>query len=425
MTTGVTITPEIAFSSAAGDVGYLILDDPTRGKLNTARLAAADYFAPLTDWFRGGTVSRGTSRFDGVYGRAEAGTMKIDLANEDRRFDPTNLDGPYVAAGETQVKAGRAARLRVTHLATGVTYDLFRGFVEEPVLQYAGGTATTTFVCVDGTTVVADYNGVAGAAVGGGEDTGARINRVLDNIGWPAEERTIAAGQTTVQSTELSANAWAEICLVADTEIGEVFFDVDGKITFRNRHAILSDPRSATSQATFGDDTGELPFAADGIIVSADLTQTKNLIRVSRVGGTQQTASDADSRAEFRTRTWGRSDLLHQTDAAVADYADYVLYLLKDYEVRVTSIAVNPLADPDNLWPQVLGRKLGDRVTVRFTPPGGGDRISRDVFIRGISHDIGTATWTTTFVFQDATKFAFLVLDHPTLGRLDHNALAY
>jgi len=423
MTTGVTITPEIAFSAAAGDVGYLVFDDPTRGKFDTAKFATTDYFTPIATWFKRGIVNRGASRFDGVYGRAEAGTMSIDVANEDRRFDPTNLGGPYVVAGVSQVKAGRAVRLRVTHLATGITYDVFRGFVDEPVLRYRKNWAQTTFRSTDGTGVVSDYDGVAGGIVGTGEDSGARINRVLDNIGWPTEERNVAVGKTTLQGTDLSANAWSEICLASDTEIGEVYFDVDGKIVFRNRHGILTDTRSAVSQATFGDAGAELGFT--NIVLAADLQQTKNLIRLSRVGGVQQIVSDATSRTEYRTRTWGRSDLLNQTDTEVADYAAYVLSILKDYEVRIDRITIDPLGDPTNLWPQVLGRKLGDRVTVKFTPPGGGARISRDVFIRGITHDMGTSTWETTFVFQDATKFAALIFDNTVTGLLDTGRFAY
>ncbi len=425
MIPGLTVTPEVGFSTGAGDVGYLVLDDPSRGLLDTAKLAADDYFTDVSAWLRSATVSRGVSRFEGIYGRAEAGTMAVELANEDRRFDPTNLAGPYVAAGATQVKAGRAIRLRATW--AGVAYDLFRGFVDEPRLNYRNRNyATATFSATDGTAAVANYDQNGGATVGTGEDTGARINRILDNMGWPAEERNIAVGRTTVQGTDLSANAWAEIVLTSDTELGEVYFDVDGKLTFRNRDALATDPRSNTSQATFGDanDGVELPFV--DVELLADLTQTRNIVRAGRVGGTQQIAQDATSIAEYRRRTWQRSDLLHQTDTEVADYAAYVLSLLKDNELRIGSIVLNPRADPDRLFPQVLGRKLGDRVTVKFTPPGGGARISRDVFVRGISHTVGLDTWQTTFVFQDATnKFQSFVLDNATLGRLDHNALAY
>lgn len=425
MIPGLTITPEVAFSSGAGDVGYLVLDDASRGKLDTAKLAATDYFTDVATWFQRATVKRGVSRFDGIYGRAEAGTMTVDLANEDRRFDPTNLAGPYVAAGATQVKAGRAIRLRVIY--AGVAYDLFRGFVDEPRLTYVNrGKATATLAATDGTAVVASYDQNGGGIVGTGEDTGARINRVLNVIGWPAEERNIATGRTTVQGTDLSANAWAEIVLNSDTELGEVYFDVDGKLTFRNRDALATDTRSNTSQATFGDLNDGIELGFTDVELAADLTQTKNVIRGSRVGGVQQIATDAASVAEYRARTWQRSDLLHQTDAEVASYVAYVLSLLKANELRISTMTVDPQADPTRLFPQVLGRKLGDRITVKFTPPGGGSRITRDVFIRGISHSIGIDTWQTTFAFQDATnKFQFFVLDHATLGQLDANALAY
>lgn len=422
MIPGLTIVPEVAFSTGAGEVGFLILDDPTRGLLDSAKLAAADYYTDVAEWFRAASVTRGVSRFEGVYGRAEAGTLTLVLANEDRRFDPTNLAGPYVAAGATQVKAGRKIRLRAVW--AGVAYDLFAGFLTEPQLTYVNkGMATTTMLGTDGTEVLSNYDQNAGGVVGTGEDTGARINRIATNAGWPSEERNIATGATTVQGTDLSANAWAEIVRTSDTELGEVYFDVDGKLTFRNRHAISTDTRSNTSQATFGDEPGELGFTE--IELGADLRQTKNIIRLSRVGGVQQVVEDLTSQAEYRRRTWGRSDLLHQTDAEVLAYAQHVLAISKDNELRVEAISVDPLADPANLFPQVLGRKLGDRVTVKFTPPGGGARISRDVFIRGITHAAGVDTWHTRFVFQDATKFALFVLDNATLGRLDANALAY
>lgn len=424
MIPGLALLPEVAFSSVAGGLGYLVLDDALLGKLDTG-LLGTEVYADVADWFQGGTVKRGVSRFDGIYGRAEAGTMQITLDNNDRRFDPTNLAGPYVAAGASQVKAGRAIRLRAIY--GSVTYDLFRGFVDEPRLTYIQrGPATTTLTATDGTAAVSNYDQNGGATVGDGEDTGARINRVLDNMGWPADERNIATGRTTVQATDLSANAWAEIVLTSDTELGEVYFDVDGKLTFRNRDALSTDARSNTSQATFGDADGGAELGFVDIELVADLNQTRNVIRAGRVGGVQQIVEDASSIAEYRRRTWQRSDLLHQSDAEVADYAAYVLSLLKNNELRIATLVVDPRADPDRLFPQVLGRKLGDRVTVKFTPPGGGTRISRDVFIRGIDHQIGLDTWQTRFALQDATnKFQFFVLDNATLGVLDDDALAY
>lgn len=419
-----TLTVEVAFFSAAGAAGYLVLDDAVAGKLNTGTLGPADYFDTIPEgdvseaW-----VNRGVQRFDGVYARAEAGRAGITLDNSTRKYDPTNLAGPYVAAGQTEIEPMRMFRLRAAW--AGITYPLWRGFADEWAVDYNfPAISTTKLTGTDGTKVVSNYDSVAGAAVGAGETTGARINRILDNAGWPASLRSIATGKTTVQSTDLSSNAWTEILLTADTEIGEVYFDPANRLVFRNRHAILTETRSATSQATFGDQTGELGF--DEIGVANDDTQVRNIVRISRVGGTVQVKQDTDSQAKYQRKTWGRSDLIMQTDVEAADYAAYVLSLSKTAELRFTSLRINPVDDPNNLWPHVLGRELGDRITVKLTPPGGGARIVRDVFIRGIRHDIGAASWLTTWSLQDATtQFSFLVLDHATLGKLDANALAY
>lgn len=423
MIPGLTIIPEVAFTAVA--TGFLHFDDPVKGKLDTAKLAGPDTFTDLVDYFRGGEISRGVSAFDGVYGRAEAGTCTMRLANEDRRFDPSHLTGPYVVAGVTQVEPERQVRIRASY--GGVAYNLFRGFADDWSLSYVPPAVANAVVkATDGTKVIANYDQNAGGIVGTGEDSGARIARVLDNIGWAADDRDLDVGLTTLQGTDLSANAWAEIALVSDTELGDVYFDGTGKLVFRNRQAALTDARSNTSQATFGDANDGVEIGYVGVKFGSTSQQLRNVVRATRVGGTQQIATDGASVSKYRARTWQRSDLIMQTDAAAADYALYVLGLLKTAELRFDTLVLNPLANPDVLFPQVLGRELGDRITIRRRPPGGGATIERQAFIRGIQHSIELDTWQTTWTLQDATtKFAFLVLDNATLGRLDYNALAY
>lgn len=422
-----TITLEVAFSTGAGDAGYLLFDDTARGKFDTATFGPAEYFVDLTavDRLLSGSIQRGGQRFDGPYARADAGRATAKLDNSDRALDPTNLAGPYVAGGESQVQPMKVVRYRARWAS--VSYDLWRGFADGWELSYdLPSLAFTDLAATDGTKVIANNDGNAGGVVGTGETTGARIGRVLDNIGWPASDRALAAGKTTVQGTDLSRNAWAEIVLTADTELGEVYFDAAGRVVFRDRHAILTDTRSKTSQATFGDGPGELAWSA--VTVANDDLQVKNLVRIARAGGSVQIVGpDATSKQKYQTRAWGRSDLLMQTDAEALDYAGWVLNMSKSAELRFATIEVDPLDDPDNLWPQVLGRELGDRVTVKLTPPGGGARISRDVFIRGIKHDfVKAARWKTTYALQDATtQFAFLIFDDATRGKLDSNAFAF
>jgi hypothetical protein len=422
-----TLSVEIAFASVAGDLGYLVLDDTTDGKLDTGLLGPADALVEdVTAKVERAWVNRGTQRFDGVYARAEAGRAGVTLDNSDREFDPTNLAGPHVAGGSSEIEPMRMFRLRATW--AGVGYDLWRGFADQWALDYnMPSVATTELTGTDGTKVISNYDSVAGALVGGGETTGARINRLLDNAGWPAADRDIDTGRTTVQSTDLSSNTWTEILLTSDTEIGETYFDAANRLVFRNRHAIITETRSTTPQAVFGEGAGGLAY--DAITISNDDTQVRNIIRISRAGGTLQTAEDLDSQAKYQRKTWGRSDLLMETDTEASNYADYVLALSRNAELRFDSIRIDPTADPTNLWPQVLGRELGDRITIIFCPPGGGTNIQRDVFIRGIRHDMTPQTWITSWTLQDAsaqflTQPLALILDDAGLGKLNTNVLA-
>ena len=81
---------------------------------------------------------------------------------------------------------------------------------------------------------------------------------------------------------------------------------------------------------------------------------------------------------------------------------------------------VNPAA----LFPQALGRDLGDRIQVWKRPPGV-TAYSKDLFVWGITHTFSPTWWQTVWTTQSASRYSFFVLDNATLGQLDHNALAF
>ncbi|GAA5048146.1 hypothetical protein HNP84_000233 [Thermocatellispora tengchongensis] len=415
---------EVAFSTGAVMGTALHLDDASRGLLDMGTLAGSDLWEDVSAYGRGVSTSRGSSRIEGPVIRYEAGRATIRLDNADRRFDPTNMSGPYVAAGRTQVTPMREVRIRATW--AGVTYPVWRGFADSWDLEWDGPEwAETTVPCTDGFKVLGNRRRAAVAPVGAGEDSGARVNRILDSANWPELDRMVAAGDSTLQATTLEGDPLAELQLVADSEAGELYVDGSGHVTFRGRLALLQDERSNTPQGVFGDQDGELRYADKGLSISTDDATLYNEVRLTRVGGTEQVEQDLISQAEFQIRTFDRSDLLLETDAEVADYAAWILHVSHEPEVRFDSIRIKPLRDPDALFPQVLAREIGDRITIIRRPPGGGDPIERDCFIRGIAHEIGLDNWETTWSLQSAERMSFLTLDHPVLGVLDSNALAY
>ena len=415
---------EIGFTVGPFAAGqYLHLDDPVRGRLDSARLAPDDVWTDVTAWLHTFSTQAGVTRVEGPILRYEAGSATVALNNSDRRFDPTNMSGPYVAGGVTQVEPMRAIRVRAQH--GSIAYTLWQGFIdswmiENPSPDYSRVTVT----CTDGQKVLGNYNRVAlGTAVGAGELSGARVNRILNSVGWPAEDRIIDTGVSAMQATTLDGDAWTELLLVQDSEIGEVYLDGAGRVVFRDRHAVLEDTRSTTSQATFGSQPGELHY--ESVTPEYDDTTIRNVWRIARTGGTQQTAADAASQLRYLTWTHDRTDLLLTLDSDSLGYAQYGLYLSKDPELRFAAITVDPRADPVGLFPQTLGRGFGDRITIVSRPPGGGT-VTRDVFIRGVSHTYGGANrWKTTWALQSATKFQFLILDDATYGKLDEARLAF
>jgi hypothetical protein len=203
--------------------------------------------------------------------------------------------------------------------------------------------------------------------------------------------------------------------------------DPAGRTYFRNRTATMTDTRSNTSQATFSDPAdGGLPYR--NVTTSYDDDHLVNLVTGTRTGGAQQTSThDASaSIASYLTHTYDNSSLVLESDSTVLDWANMICYQNKDPELRFEMIELSrsDSATEDTLFPHMLGRLIGDRITITRRPAGGGTIISRDVFIRGIGHRIadGATRWQTVFQLQSATKYSFLVLDNATLGKLDSNA---
>lgn len=312
-----------------------------------------------------------------------------------------------------------------------VTFDVFNGFIDDWLIDWEGDyESEVTVPCLDGFVYLADYDRRALVTpVGANEFTGARIHRILDSVGWPVDKRIIDTGNTQVQETTLSGDALTEAFLVADTEIGEFYQDSSGNMVFRERRALMNDTRSVQNQTRYGDggDTaGETPYHNVGITYES--TQFVNEVRIARTGGTQQVVEDTASKLKYkRTRTYERTDLLMTSDGEALAHASWILYISKDPELRFNEMIIRPQKDEDILFPEVLSREIGDRVSVRRRPPGSnGELIEREVFIRGIEHTIDQWFWETKFNLQSATKVGnFLTLNHPELGRIGRNALVY
>jgi hypothetical protein len=272
---------------------------------------------------------------------------------------------------------------------------------------------------------------LAGFQPWNGDLTGTRTARMLDVLGWPAGWRDIDPGQQVLGVAAWSADEtfMGYLDLLTATEQGRwgVEWWDSGKIYFRDRVAVYTDPRSTTVQAAFTDDAAATSgIRYESLDLSYDEAQLLRSVTVKWSGG-EVTVADPALTATDLYRAATVETLLATEDEA----RSLGSYLISRYGVpfmRVKSITVRPArlsngvvsAWQDDAWAACLGLRDGDRVTVRVQPQGIGSAVTLTCLVEGKEHEAGdgVAEWTTTFYLSpiDATAPTWWVLGTGALG---------
>lgn len=384
-----TITCKLHTRSAITSPPYLIIGSSS--VIGTSLIAPDIMYVDYMPYVRAFSTMRGTSQADQLNTRYEVGTASVTFNNLTRKFDP-DANSDIVPDLPIQLSANWAS----------TDYDLFTGVAStfKPAYPASARDSLTVASCNDGLARATDLT-VRFRALS--ELTGARVKRYADLLDWDVGLRDIDAGVVLMPSGRPSVSALDGLLGAAVSELGEVFVQGDGTLRFRDQTAATG---VTSSVATFGDAGSELKYSA-AEPVPWDRSKIRNSITLTyNHQGDTVTASDGASIVTYGLHddTFDAS-ILNASDAQTI--VDFLVPLFKDPVETFASITVNPKRDPTNLWPQVFGRELGDRITVKLTPPGGGSRISHDCFIRGIAHDVGNSpgSWVTTFYLSDASKW--------------------
>lgn len=362
-----------------------------------------------------------------------AGTLGAVLDNTDGALDPSWTTGPYSdgggvlqdegsstlldeGGGTLYDEGGSAAVSRVqpfagVHLAAtwnGLSYDIYTGFADawRPIYRYPEG-GLVELAATDAFKIFTRINNAADVPQGGGDTSGARIGRILDEAGWSTTLRDIEDGDATHQETTLGGVVADQMRITADSERGDLYIGPDGKVVFKGWQYRYVNGRSYISQWTIGDGDTEMNPAS--FVTINDDTLVKNDVRVARVGGVEVVAQDPTIvTTPYLWATYTRSDLTLEDDLQVARYAERVLRIFKDQKERVDSVTFEP-DGYDDLWPLVLGAQFGDRVTINLRHPYTGQVFTGDYYIEGVDHDIPVleagGKWVTTFYLSDASAY--------------------
>ena len=318
----------------------------------------------------------------------------------DENGNPLNIG----ESGVSTIRPMRAISVVLTH--AGIDYPRYYGFSDywNPQPAYPEG-GVVVMGATDAFKIFTRINPFEQAFVGDGEDTGARLNRILDLADWSTPNRDIDTGDNTHQSTNLAQPIATQMRLASDSERGDLYIDGRGYPTFRRRLSRYAAFRSRTSQWTIGDGDGEFNPSAWNITNDDDLV--RNDVNLARIGGSIINRRNAVAEISYLRSTYTRTDLTLDDDAQVTEQAEDILFLFAEQTPRVDFVEFEPDGiDDDNLWAMVCGAVFGDRVTVNLRHPTG-TLFTGDYFIEGIEDDLVPvgSLWRTRFQLADASQF--------------------
>ena len=186
-------------------------------------------------------IFRGRERFSDHFMPA---TASITFDNRSGWGDL--VGAPLIVAGQT-LRPARPIRVGVSGVFDDDTVEstrwLYRGWIDQatpaydPVLH-----DVVTVNCIDAFGEAGQSVAPQGAEQGVNETVTARVNRVLDAVGWFPAKRKMATVATTVQGTPLGSRAVDLMTAAADSAGGVVFGDLDGDVVLKGADWMLYDP---------------------------------------------------------------------------------------------------------------------------------------------------------------------------------------
>jgi hypothetical protein len=362
-------------------------------------------------------------------GQFSAGSLTVRLDDKLRKYDPSNAASPYAP------NVLPRKEIRVSATINGFTRNLWRGFIEEWPPQRIGiNNAEVTITASDALAFLA--NSELNDELLGEELAWERITEVLDLINWPVAYRNITVNnfdQVLIALEEgYSGSVGQHLQQVADSELGRLFVNRDGVVTFHDRSYIRDQSAGTTFTYGFGDSTAaaELPYTnLQPVFSDADMVNHAIVSLPDWEPG--ETQDDPSILTTGVPISLSYDTLL--AEPVIADHiADVLIWRYKNPRLRFPELDTKGATMPspvaaDALWQALLDIDVGYRVRVRQRHPAGGTMNEQYAFVEGFTHEISKHQWTSTLRLgaPDPTSSWFKVED-ATLGRLDSGAgLAY
>lgn len=294
--------------------------------------------------------------------------------------------------------------------------------VTTPTTPFVGTIAHVSISSLSGLVVAAHADaGLTGFAGESGVD---RIVRLAGYVGLSVG--TFDASMTNVPFVDITGkSAWEAIQEVADAEMGLVFFDGSGDLTFhnRNRAPLKTGPDVTISAEALAEDTS---FVIDmqGVInyfeVTAEGTKVTQVVRdvVSEEG--DGTATNPGHGRYPQSKSY-----LVQTDAEALDRANWIVANHAQPQTRAGTLKFNMLDRSAAQQDALLGIEPNSWIRVTDLPsqtPGG---TTLDFMVQGFAESLSKDVWTLELNVVSRAMFSAWILGHATYGVLGSTTRLY
>ena len=410
--TAPVINAVINFSTGPSFTQAMILDS---GILGTNVLAdSASLIVDVSNVVDTITTRRGRSAQADEF---QTGTLTLRIVDQNGDFNPQNPSSPYFG----NLTPMRKVAISATY--DSITYPIFSGFITSYTTttpRNANDVAYTTITAVDAFRLAqnAQISTVTGAVA---QLSGARVNKLLDQIAWPVTMRDVDAGLTILQSDPGTARTTlAALTTVANSEYGAIYVGKNGYFVFQDRSVTAGSVGG--TPVVFNDNGTEIGYA--NAVWRLDDTLVFNQANVTRTGGTVQSATNQASIDKYFAHTYNQQDLLMATDADALNYAQAYVASRAETSIRCDAIELDLYTDNyDAGITAALDLDFFDPVTVTTNQPGG-STLTKTLQVFGVEHQIRPDRWRTTFTTLEPIIDSF-ILNSTQYGVLGTSVLSY
>ena len=402
-------------SGATFGINGFVIGDAKYGILGTSTLGDSELPIPVIDLTpnvyqiairRGRNIQRDTY---------EAGTCTVRVLDPDSNFNPQNVNSiyyPYLTP---------LRKVRVSGTTAEFEYFLFSGYVTDYKYTYPKGEEIgyVDIICSDAFRLFQMANITSVTDSGAGQTTGTRIGKILDQVGFPTDMRTIATGANTcVVDPGTARTSLAAIQNAEFSETGAFYMDASGTAVFKSRAEVMASLaayRFQFDQDGIGMPYQDIQFAFDDKLIINECSFT-------RVGGSVQTAFNQDSIDKYFPHSIAQDNLVAETDAIVLDIAREYVGTRQATTIRIDSITVDCLAYPAGVA-TIMGLDYFTNLRIINNQPGG-SVIDKTLQFQGVAWDITPNKMTAVITTLEPIAEAFII-ESPRYGIIGESMLGY